>query len=427
MDFEVFCSGLGLTPAEAAPLAFDWEDSDASFPEPYPGWLEDADVLAARRFVGLAERFDEPLVRAARAARRSPILARLAWHAAHLAFECPDYDLSKVRCWPDLGRFLGETAPLFYLLVAFQALPPMRRAHARRGIPESVTRATCTHFLESTDLYALTHGGRLGVRPAMLGWLRHHVRGELCCLGRLEYMVKPFEGALRVFRHRERGLVVALAAGGMSVDACGLGPVPPPPGGRSEVWTTVEPACAGGFCGHPITPEGFVLRVQVRLDADLWAPVLGPGDPVLETHIPPGGGMTPARCAESMRQALAFFPRHFPESPFTGFACYSWVLNPELADFYSPESNMVLWQRELYLFPVRSNGRAGLQFIFGREDVDPATAPRDTSLRRALLDRLAAGLPLRAGGMFCLPEELAEYGRQPYRRRWPEVRALLGL
>ena len=137
--------------------------------------------------------------------------------------------------------------------------------------------------------------------------------------------------------------------------------------------------------------------------------------------------MAPARCAASMREALAFFPRHFPESPALGFACYSWVLNPELAEFYSPTCNMVLWQREMHLFPVPSNGREGLQFIFGREDVNPATAPRDTRLQRALLDRLATGLPLRAGGMFCLPEGLHEYGSQPYRRRWPEVCSLLGL
>jgi hypothetical protein len=124
---------------------------------------------------------------------------------------------------------------------------------------------------------------------------------------------------------------------------------------------------------------------------------------------------------------MEFFPRHFPERPFVGFACDSWILNPELTEICSATSNMVLWQRELYLFPVPSNGRAGLQFIFGREDVDPATAPRDTRLRRALLDQLAAGRPLRAGGMFCLAHEAAEFGTQPYRRRWPAVRAALGL
>jgi len=427
MHFEHLCAALRLSTESAAPLAPWWDESDASFPEPYPDWLEDHDVLALRRFVGLAEHFDGPLTAMAAKARREPCLARLAWHAARLAFDCLDYDLSKARLWPDLDSLLGPEAPLFYLLVAFRAVPPLLCAHGRRGIPETVSRATCTHFLEATDLYRLTHGGRLGVLPAMLPWLRHHIRGELCCLGRFEYMLRPFEGRLQVYRHRRRGLVVALAAGGVTVDASGLGPVPPRPGLPADVWTTADASTEGGHSGHPITPAGVVLRSLVHLDAEAWAPVLGPGDTILETHIPPGGGMAPERCIESMREAQAFFPRHFPESPFVGFACYSWVLNPELAEFYSPASNMVLWQRELHLFPLPSNGRAGLAFIFGRDDVDPATAPRDTSLRRALLDRLATGLPLRAGGMFCLPEEVREYGSQPYRRRWPEVCALLGL
>lgn len=427
MHFEHLCSALCLSTESAAPLAPWWEESEASFPEPYPAWLEDSDVVALRRFAGLAEPFDGPLTAVAAEVRRDPHLARLAWHAARLAFDCPDYDLDKASAWPDLSHLLGPGAPLFYLLVALRAVPAMRAAHGRRGIPESVSRATCTHFLESTDLYRLTHEGRLGVLPAMLPWLRHHVRGELCCLGRLEYMLRPFEGRLQVFRHRQRGLVIALAAGGVTVDASGLGPVPPRPGQPPAVWTTADASTEGGCSGHPIAPDGRILRALVHLDAEAWTPVLGTGDMILETHIPPGGGMSPERCVESMQEALAFFPRHFPETPFSAFACSSWVLNPELAEFYSPTSNMILWQRELYLFPLPSNGRAGLSFIFGRNDVDPATAPRDTSLRRALLDRLAAGRPLRAGGMFCLPEEVREYGRQPYRRRWPEICALLGL
>jgi len=47
---------------------------------------------------------------------------------------------------------------------------------------------------------------------------------------------------------------------------------------------------------------------------------------------------------------------------------------------------MVLWQQELYLHPIPSGDRSGLVFVFGKGDIDLNTAPRDTSLRRALLD-----------------------------------------
>lgn len=131
--------------------------------------------------------------------------------------------------------------------------------------------------------------------------------------------------------------------------------------------------------------------------------------------------MTPESCQASMHEALEFFPRHFPGRPFVGFACSSWILNPQLESIYRPDSNMVLWQRELYLYPTRSGVRSGLHFVFGTQDVDLATAPRDTSLRRALLDHLTTGGVLRGGGMFMLLDDFSHYGSQVYRSAAPSA------
>ena len=139
---------------------------------------------------------------------------------------------------------------------------------------------------------------------------------------------------------------------------------------------------------------------------------------VLETHIPAGGNMTLERCHDSMRRALEFFPRIVPERPFAGFACDSWILNPELDRIYRPNSNIVLWQRELHLFPIATGNRCGVYFVFGTDDVDLDSAPRDTSMRRALLDHLTRGGRLIGGGMFMLLEDFSHFGTQVYRRKW---------
>jgi hypothetical protein len=55
-----------------------------------------------------------------------------------------------------------------------------------------------------------------------------------------------------------------------------------------------------------------------------------------------------------------------------------------------------------------------LFFIFGTDDVDPATGPRDTSLRRAMLDHMAAGGRLIGGGMFLMLEDFERFGEQVY-------------
>lgn len=141
-------------------------------------------------------------------------------------------------------------------------------------------------------------------------------------------------------------------------------------------------------------------------------------DPLLDTHIPAGGGMTPELVRESMQQALEFFPRYFPDRPFVGFGCASWILNPDLEEMLGGDSNMVRWQRELYLFPWPSGPRDGLAAAYDEhEPEDLATAPRDSRLRRAMLERLESGGRLRSGGMFLLTEEFPRYGSRPYRQQ----------
>jgi hypothetical protein len=162
-------------------------------------------------------------------------------------------------------------------------------------------------------------------------------------------------------------------------------------------------------------PEGVVARQPVRLLKSAWSEALVRGDPVFETHIPEGGGMTVERCREAMQQALQFFPRYFPESAAKAFCCHSWIMNPEFATFYSPTSNLVLYQKEVYLYPYPWGNNAGVFFIFDADTIDPRTAPRDTSIRRAMVEHLERGGILRYGGMFFLTADMPRYGTQCYR------------
>jgi hypothetical protein len=165
----------------------------------------------------------------------------------------------------------------------------------------------------------------------------------------------------------------------------------------------------------------MAIRRERTLSLDDWNPVLSPGDPVLEMHIPEGEAITPDVCRSSMQQALDFFPKYEPDRPFVSFACYSWIFNTQLEEMLFPASNLVRYQRELYLFPTPSSGKDGLYFIFYKDDVDIQTAPRDTTLKRAFLDHLAAGIPLRNGGMFMLKDDFRRFGTQHYRSQWPPV------
>ena len=71
----------------------------------------------------------------------------------------------------------------------------------------------------------------------------------------------------------------------------------------------------------------MALNREVTLPLKDWQQVLAPGDGVLDTHIPGGGKMGPEACRDTMARALDFFPRYFPERPFVGFACGSWIVD----------------------------------------------------------------------------------------------------
>jgi hypothetical protein len=130
-----------------------------------------------------------------------------------------------------------------------------------------------------------------------------------------------------------------------------------------------------------------------RLGRLQFKPRLHNGEWMLSTHIPESGPLTPDAVDASFRQAIPFFAEHFPGTPATAFHCGSWLLDPRLAEVLKPESNMVRFQRRWALDGVsRVADDDAIYFVFRkRGEVDRSALPRDTSLQRAILDRLDAG------------------------------------
>lgn len=79
-------------------------------------------------------------------------------------------------------------------------------------------------------------------------------------------------------------------------------------------------------------------------------------------------------------------------------------------------SNILAFQRQGYLFPIVSDGLEGTYFLFGIWQIDLDSAPQDTTLRRAAVQHLRNGGKLRTGGFFLLPNDVAKFGNEPYRK-----------
>lgn len=114
---------------------------------------------------------------------------------------------------------------------------------------------------------------------------------------------------------------------------------------------------------------------------------------VLDVHIPASGPLTPAAVSSSFDRAASFFGQFFPEKPVSAAICASWLLDPYLGVHLPPTSNIVAFQR---LFtPVgepQDDELDAVYFTFGRRSLDDLDQlPRDSSLQRIVLDRLASG------------------------------------
>jgi len=116
------------------------------------------------------------------------------------------------------------------------------------------------------------------------------------------------------------------------------------------------------------------------------------GEPALGIHIPESGALTPEACDDSLARARAFFARHFAETPTRLGICTSWLLDPQLAEYLGPESNILRFQRRFTLLGDGYDSDADvLRFVFHRIAPNIDELPRRTTLERAIVAHLNAG------------------------------------
>lgn len=401
-----------------------WEQSALLLEKQGAFFLNPSVIRENAVFAGFDVNAVSLLLDAARRILGEPELYGLAWHCYRLAFECRDYDEANFARWPALDRHFPDAPHLFYLLIALAAVSLMRETHQAQGMDLTVTRETCADVRVNAAAYRARNFQRWGLEPTRLPWFRSHAWGELFHLGRFQFRLRPFGAPLHVFRNDETRETLALAGDGQRFN--GLGFIDAEDSGSSTCWTAtydegrrLSAGLGRVATGYPISPYGTAVRKSVSLPLKTWRPVLGADDLMLETHIPPGRSITPRRCRASMRRARDFFPAHFSDREFAGFCARAWLLNPQFSCRLDDDSNIVQFQRELYLFPAPSRGDEGLREIFGADRIDPDTAPDDTSLQRAMIDVIRSGNRLHTGGMFLLNQDLGHYGEQVYRAQWP--------
>ena len=404
-------------------LAERWEETQATLPSTLPFFLDAAFVEAACRDAYLPAEATAGALRAACRVAGDAQLQALAWHCHRCLYHAPGYPGTLVHRWPHLDAALGEDAGGFYLLVLLSNMAALRALYAEHAIPTDVARATLEDIQRWYAFHDTAPSGMRGLLPRRLGWLRNHLTGGIYHLVRLQFQPGRFQGSARFYRHRQSGRVLALSEDGIRYRSDGQRDGAGGVHDDAGAWTARLEVGDGDVSGVPLSPFGRALPETVRLSLEEWRQELAPGDPVLHLHIPAGSPMDYAQCGESLCEALRFFPRHFPERRFVAFTCSSWLLDPQFEALLPPSSNIVRFLQEMYLLPGRSGNGGVLERVFGDSGIDLRQAPRDTTLRRVVLNHLLAGGHFRGGGSVLFPVDL-DWGAQVYRERHdPDTKA----
>ena len=414
MQCDETVTALGLQES-AEVLRPGWEESARSLPEGEIAFLTESFLRqAVMPFAADPDGLCAAVAMAQRVAG-DPALRALAWHY-HCALYGPEpLDWGRISKWPALTQALGKDAGLFDTLAFLSGVPKMHEVHRARHVPDQVIRAT----LADVSIGLRSHHRSFGMAADDVAWFSHFARGELYRLGRLQFQLDCFAPHVRACRHRDTRAVLALAEAGRRFRADGqLAPTKDGP----DHWQATLEITDTSITGCPILPQGIAIRTPVGLSLSEWELAASPTDRALAVHIPGGEPgdqrMDLDACGDSFRRALEFFPRHYPDFDFVGFCCESWLLNSWLEQVLPPTSNIVRFQREVYLFPEELDPQEVVRTAFdGQVPTDLSQASRKTSLQRAILAVVGKGeeVPVAAGGCFLLSEDIARWGTKFYR------------
>jgi hypothetical protein len=369
-----------------------------------PPFLDIREIARSCADAGLGDAATHTLIELAQRIAADADLCVLASAAHHAVYET-DADHTDATSRADAA--LGEQAELLHALLVLDSMRLVRQKQAARGVPSAISAAVNQRHAVAWLKGAIERRGSVGLVDWAPGWFRRVGSGDLYRLGRLEFAPEAWRYPFRAYANLHTHELIVLAEAGLHVTEDGylIG---------APTWTTTLIETDDAVVGAPISPRGYVLRQPVRLPRTDWRLALGPGDTVLDMHVPGEGALMLDALRDALAQAEPFFDTYYPQRPFVAYTCDSWLFSPQLEAMLPPESNILRWQREGYLLPGDDGDEAFLLFTFGSRAIDPATAPRDTRLRRAVLDHLARGGLLCCGGYLLLRSDLGRFGSQPY-------------
>ena len=335
----------------------------------------------------------------------SRVMAKDAVRALHRCTAC-EFTQPKPACLEGFAR--DAFGFLFSQLLALEGRKQLRA----RGIPEKydldiperMTRRAMTKYVETGDI-------NFDDYP----WDANFFCCAIFLLDRFYFIPYRWGDTPQAWRNTRTGEVAALWKDGDRVrtdgQLDGVNGITDP-----DAFTTSFAETETTVTGHPVRPDGYILKDPVTLDKRVWKKALGEGDYTIALHIPGGEGYTPERVRRSCRMALDFFDRYYPEYRYAGFWSESWLYDPGLAKLLGPDRNISRVSRQFYCYPTMEGDAMFRTEVLNDPDADYHDIRPRTTLEKRLFAAWDRGERFHTTGMFLLREEADRVGEDPYRK-----------
>lgn len=369
--------------------------------------LTEETIAEYARFCSIPEPVVSELKEAVRLALQDPaavLIIKTIYRCVYLT------DSGRATPWTlqPLQKKYGDNAHLMCLAAALGLVPILKKLHASLSISEQITRDTCFQLNAYCNNH-ITGTGKPGIYPQQFNWLSVYQLPEsfMVRLGRFEFRRINYPFHSHVFRHKTTKELVIFANPEFQFDCSGFA-IENTPGVPDCTFQSIYEEDDDTATGNPVSPDGRTSRETKTINKAEYDLILGHGMPVLDMHIPSGGGMTSEESERSFRLAKRFFAEYSePDNMPVAIVCSSWIFNPNLPEILNPESNLVRLLKRVHPVPRASTQTDGLWFIFLHEGAfELLKAPRKTSLQKAVTRYIENGGRWRIGGMFLPLDEI---------------------
>lgn len=340
------------------------------------------------------------------------------------------WDMCSVRNKYDINLYtelvpncLGKYNDAYAFLVLLACVPVAEKEMIKRGIPKEYYE-DIPHRMLREQLKRYVDCGRIDVED--MPWKMNFYTLAIFLLDRFLFIPYQFADPFKLYRSKLTGKVMGLSKEDLKVDSEGqlVGEFPEPDeekrhtgyeyarrnANKEGTFVTEVKEDEEAVTGFYLNPCGCVENRQVTLSKAEYEVALEDGDWLIALHIPSGEGYTPERMRASMKLAVEFYDKYYPELKVKGFWSESWLYDKRLSFLIGKGKNITNVQEMLFCYSGGWDGEMLYVHLFKEMDAKLEDCICSTTLQKNAKKMLLEGGRFCSTGMVFLREELAGEG-----------------